>query len=690
MTPVTWNYTVTNTGNVNLSSVEVSDNQTAFTSSIGELAVGESTTVTNTSTAMEGQYANLGNVTGQYSNNITIDVTDEDPSHYFGVNASIDIEKSTNGDDADTPTGPEIGVGDPVTWNYTVTNTGNVNLSSVEVSDNQTAFTSSIGELAVGESTTVTNTSTAMEGQYTNLGNVTGQYSNNITIDVTDEDPSHYFGVNASIDIEKSTNGDDADTPTGPEIGVGDPVTWNYTVTNTGNVNLSSVEVSDNQTAFTSSIGELAVGESTTVTNTSTAMEGQYANLGNVTGQYSNNITIDVTDEDPSHYFGVNVSIDIEKSTNGDDADTPTGPEIGVGDTVTWNYTVTNTGNVNLSSVEVTDNVDGVNPTFVSGDTNGDGYLNVTETWIYNATGIAEEGQYFNIGNVTGEYEDTNVTDEDPSHYIGDEQFEPNPGIDIEKSTNGDDADTPTGPELTVGDTVTWTYTVNNTGNVPIENVQVTDSVTGVNPVYQSGDTNGDDVLQLNETWIYEATGTVKEGQYENVGDVSGDYAGQTVVDDDPSHYIGEVPFEPNLGIDIEKSTNGQDADTPTGPEIETGNQVTWTYTVTNTGNVPLENVQVTDSVTGVTPVYQSGDVNGDGYLNQTETWVYEYTGTATEGQYENVGSVTGDYEDETVSDEDLSHYEGVSKEVPTASPLITAGLLGAVLVMYLKRSRKQ
>ncbi|WP_049890920.1 COG1470 family protein [Methanohalobium evestigatum] len=325
---VNWTYNVTNTGNTNLTNISVTDSEgVSVTCPTNTLAPGESMICTANGTAQEGQYSNIGNVTANFSDII---VTDEDPSHYFGVNASIDIEKSTNGDDADTPTGPEIGVGDPVTWNYTVTNTGNVNLSSVEVSDNQTAFTSSIGELAVGESTTVTNTSTAMEGQYANLGNVTGQYSNNITIDVTDEDPSHYFGVNASIDIEKSTNGDDADTPTGPEIGVGDPVTWNYTVTNTGNVNLSSVEVSDNQTAFTSSIGELAVGESTTVTNTSTAMEGQYANLGNVTGQYSNNITIDVTDEDPSHYFGVNASIDIEKSTNGDDADTPTGPEIGV------------------------------------------------------------------------------------------------------------------------------------------------------------------------------------------------------------------------------------------------------------------------------------------------------------------------------------------------------------------------
>jgi len=41
-----------------------------------------------------------------------------------------------------------------------------------------------------------------------------------------------------------------------------------------------------------------------------------------------------------------------------------------------------------------------------------------------------------------------------------------NPSIDIEKATNGEDADNPTGPLIPVGDTVTWTYVVTNTGNV--------------------------------------------------------------------------------------------------------------------------------------------------------------------------------------------------------------------------------
>ena len=33
-----------------------------------------------------------------------------------------------------------------------------------------------------------------------------------------------------------STNGEDADTPTGPTLQVGDPVTWTYEIVNTGSI----------------------------------------------------------------------------------------------------------------------------------------------------------------------------------------------------------------------------------------------------------------------------------------------------------------------------------------------------------------------------------------------------------------------------------------------------------------------
>ena len=51
--------------------------------------------------------------------------------------------------------------------------------------------------------------------------------------------------------------------------------------------------------------------------------------------------------------------------------------------------------------------------------------------------------------------------------------------------------------------------------------------------------------------------------------------------------------------MDIEKATNGEDADTEPGPEILVDSlvgSVVWTFVVTNTGDFELTNVMVTDT----------------------------------------------------------------------------------------------
>ena len=354
--------------------------------------------------------------------------------------------------------------------------------------------------------------------------------------------------------------------------------------------------------------------------------------------------------------------IALKKYTNGEDADDPTGPLVPVGSTVTWTYVVSNTGNVPLTAIEVTDNIPGVTPVYVSGDTNANDALDLTESWLFQATGIAVAGQYANIGTVTGTPPaGPNVTDEDPSHYFG-----VLPGIAIKKYTNGEDADTPTGPVLLVGSTVTWTYQVSNTGNVPLSAVNVTDNIAGVIPTYISGDTNGNTLLDLDELWLFRATGTAVAGQYANIGTVTGTPpTGPAVTDEDPSHYFGALP-----GIAIKKYTNGEDADTPTGPTLTEGDTVTWTYIVSNTGNVPLTAVTVTDNIPGVTPTYVSGDTNSDNVLDLDEVWLFRAEGTAIVGQYANIGTARGTPPlGPDVTDEDPSHYFGDEDVPPTNLP---------------------
>jgi uncharacterized repeat protein (TIGR01451 family) len=143
----------------------------------------------------------------------------------------------------------------------------------------------------------------------------------------------------------------------------------------------------------------------------------------------------DVTDTDPSNSFGATAGINVVKSTNGDDANTGSGPNLRVGTTATFTYVVTNTGNTQLSNVSVRDDngtssitTDDFNATFVSGDTDADGRLDVNETWTYQATRIVTRGLYTNIATATGNPVDaagteitalTDPTDTDPSSHTG-------------------------------------------------------------------------------------------------------------------------------------------------------------------------------------------------------------------------------------------------------------------------------
>lgn len=74
---------------------------------------------------------------------------------------------------------------------------------------------------------------------------------------------------------------------------------------------------------------------------------------------------------------------------------------------------------------------------------------------------------------------------------------------------------------------------------------------------------------------------------------------------------------------------------------IYQGEQVTYTYEVTNNGNVDLTDIKVTDDQAGVTPAYDSGDDNHDNKLNPGETWIFIAT-TNLEETTTNTATATG------------------------------------------------
>jgi hypothetical protein len=549
---------------------------------------------------------------------------------------------------------------------------------------------------------------------------------------VSASDPSHYFGfeavdpVGVIVDIEKFTvrirggveTAYQADNAPGPALVENQSVKWRYVVTNRGDEPALNVEVTDEATFDGAAVtpvvpvfmsgddngdGLLDPGETWiyeaegTVLIPLAGQPGQYANVGTVTGEDA--LGEVSTDTDPSHYVVAFLEgISIEKSTNSVDADEPPGPSIPAGKTVRWRYRLANDGNVALKDVVLFDDQEGdISDFLIRGDDNGNGILDKGEAWIYVVEGTAEPGQYRNEATITGIPIDTDgsvisdpVTDSDLSHYFGGEAPE-ELDLRIEKFTvrirGGVEtvfpADNPPGPALVENQPVKWRYEVSNRGGAPASNVVVTDEATfegdpvaAPTPVLVSGDDNNDGLLDPGETWIYEAEGTVLVpdpeagvaiGQYANVGTVTAeDPNGEVTTVSDPAHYLAAF-LE---GINIEKSTAGEDADEAPGPSITVDKAVRWRYRVDNDGNVSLKDVTVVDDQEGEVTNLIRGDDNDNGLLDQGEAWVYRLDGIAVEGQYRNVATITGTPIDvdgtelsEPVSDSDVSHYFGVTPQ---------------------------
>ncbi len=476
---------------------------------------------------------------------------------------------------------------------------------------------------------------------------------------------------------------------------MGETITYTFTVTNEGNVSLSNIVVNDPLlggpvagplSGDTNNDGILDVTETWIYTGTYAITQadidaGEVLNQATATGIAPDQSTVTdlsgstvETDDTTVIELCQNPAIAIVKTgvfndENGDEC-------TNVGETITYTFTVTNEGNVSLSNIVVNDPLLGgpvAGP--LSGDTNNDGILDVTETWIYTGTytitqGDIDAGQVTNQATATGIAPDqSTVTDLSGSTVETDDttviELCQNPAIAIVKTgvfndENGDECSN-------VGETITYTFTVTNEGNVSLSNIVVNDPLLG-GPVAgpASGDTNNDGILDVTETWIYTGTYAITQadidaGRVLNQATATGiapdqstvtDLSGSTVETDDATNT--ELCQNPALAIVKTGVFNDENGDECSN----VGETITYTFTVTNEGNVSLSNIVVNDPLLGG-PVAgpASGDTNNDGILDVTETWIYTGTYAITQadidaGEVLNQATATGIAPDQsTVTD---------------------------------------
>jgi len=446
--PVVFKFEIDNTGDVELTNVNLNDtdmtvfytNQNCTTPAVFPISIlyddDPIVTVYGKLDWAQGQHSNTATATGTPP--VGAPVSDSDSAHYFGSSASIDVEKyvwdGVGWQDADTTTGPYLpSTQNPVVFRFVITNNDNVNLTNVTLTDtdissfytNQacTINASFPTTLAIGQAKTYYGKLDWAQGQHSNTATATGTPP--VGAPVSDSDSAHYFGSSPSIDVEKAVwdgaTWHDADTTTGPYLpSTQNPVVFRFVITNNDNVNLTNVTLTDTDMLVFYTDQTWMTTVTFPITLVTSASMTVYGKLDWAQGQHSNTATATgtppagapVSDSDPAHYFGSGPDIDIEKHTNGVDADTAPGPNIEIGNTVTWAYIVKNTGSVNLTNVVVTDDKLGIVGTIPS--------LPVDAEVTLYAYGTAAAGQYSNVGAVTGEPPvGADVSDSDPSHYYG-------------------------------------------------------------------------------------------------------------------------------------------------------------------------------------------------------------------------------------------------------------------------------
>lgn len=534
----------------------------------------------------------------------------------------IDIEKATDGQDADDPSGPLIGAGGTVRWTYVVTNTGGVALSDVTVTDDKVDDTdidcagsgSNVlpGPLAPGASVTCIATGTATEGQYANTGTVTGL--DPARVQVSDNDPSHYFGVRPAVDIEKATNGQDADTPTGPSVPVGSTVLWTYVVTNTGNTPLTAVAVTDDRvdasaidcggTGTNVIAGPLQPGDSFLCAASGTATAGQYANLGHVEGSGPATTAPDggvvagavVTDDDPSHYFGVDPRLELVKAST-------TAAITQAGQVVPYTFTVTNTGNLTLSSVTVDDTVAAPSdPANLSAIDCPQTTLAPAAAMTCTATYTVTQADVDN-GSVSDSATATGTPPATPEHPTPTPVTSPpadltitadrTPSLTLEKSS--------TTTEITrAGQQVPYEFLVTNTGNTTLTGLSIDDQLTAPSdPADLSAIDCPAGDLAPGASVTCTATYTVTQADVDN-GSVdntatAGGTPPATHSDPNPPAVTSppdavSIPADQSASLTIEKSSTTTTIALP-------GEQVPYEFLVTNTGNVTLTGLTIDDQL---------------------------------------------------------------------------------------------
>ena len=485
----------------------------------------------------------------------------------------------------------------------------------------------------------------------------------------------------SSIEIVKSTNGHDANIFSDvPIVTIGDPVTWTYAVTNTGDVYLANVDVNDDSgtadgsddfspTYVSGDDGDsiLEPGETWIYSQAGIATAGVYRNVATVTGDpvYGDGTTAipdlpQASDNDPSAYIGVPVAGDIVSMVFDKQAVSVNGVAgasvTSAGDVIDYEITVYNDGDIPLPFINVRDPLlESGNGTMSdpvqTGGNPSDDLLNVGETWTYHGTYTVQQSDL--DSHATGEPDDAAPDQIDNTATLSVGAIEVttasaqvpvvyDPGYVIEKTVTDVAGNGPNAPAAWAGDVIAYQVVVRNTGNITLTGVTLSDpllqgSQGTLSDPQESLASDGD--LEVGESWTYTGTYTLRQIDLQTRGDAAdggstydGDIDNTATASSNELDDISDsasVALIYDCGISAEKAVIDVGGKGPDGAVDSPGEVITYQIVVSNDGNLDLTGVEIED------PLVQGANgtlsdpvesMNADGVLEVGEAWTYTAT----------------------------------------------------------------
>ncbi|RWW91648.1 DUF7507 domain-containing protein, partial [Flavobacterium cerinum] len=557
-------------------------------------------------------------------------------------------------------------VGDVITYDLVLTNSGNVIITDIVVTDvNADNITpSTVPTIAPGEVVTITATHTITQadldrGFVYNTASVTGNDPNggNVTDDSSDPtdplQPSDPGYDPACVDCTVTTITQTPaltltkDAQAGTFDSIGDVITYDLVLTNSGNVTITDITLTDtNADSITpSTVPTIAPGEVVNITALHTITQadldrGFVYNTASVTGTDPKGGEITDTSSDPTNpvlpgdprYNPECADCTITTITQSPELtltkDAQAGTFDSIGDVITYDLVLTNSGNVTIKDIVVTDNnADTINPANVIALAPG-ASVNITATHTITQTDL-DKGFVYNMAAVTGNDPSGNpITEEstDPTDpwQPTDEGYNPAcPDCTVisitqdhemkllkdavYQDTNGDGI-------VNIGDSILYSFSVENTGNTTIKDIIVEDPLVVVNggPIVSLApgaidNTTFSAVYILTQSDVEKGAVynlAIADGINTNGGSVNAESEDPTPIDINdplfdpacPTCTVVSLTQKPGMALIKVATFNDNNND----GRAQAGETITYSFTVTNTGNVALHDIVVSDKLPGV------------------------------------------------------------------------------------------